>query len=201
MEKEQIEEYITKLKQLEQELTSNDENIEDETGFINQLDSVLTSLSKDIQKSYGPQTLSLPVKVKKLNPAAVIPKYAKFGDAGMDLTAIQIELTEDYIAYKTGLSFEIPTGYVGLLFPRSSNSKKDLLLTNSVGVIDSGYRGEIELRFKRIIQPNNEHVSIYSPGDRIGQILILPYPQIEFIETETLSNSERGDGGFGHTGK
>lgn len=200
MEKEEIQEYINKLKQLEQELSStDDEDIEDENGFVNELDNVLTSLSKDIQKSYGPQTLSLPVKIKKLNPAAVIPKYSKPGDAGMDLTAIEVEFTDDYVAYKTGLAFEIPTGYVGLLFPRSSNSKKDLLLTNSVGVIDSGYRGEIELRYKTILNNKIENISIYSPGDRIGQILILPYPQIEFIESETLSNSERGVGGFGST--
>ena len=79
----------------------------------------------------------LKVHVKKLHPDAVIPQYAKDGDAGMDLVAVSSQYTQDYISYKTGLAFEIPQGYVGLLFPRSSNSKKNLLLTNSVGVIDS----------------------------------------------------------------
>jgi dUTP pyrophosphatase len=86
------------------------------------------------------------------------------------------------------------------LFPRSSNSKKDLLLTNSVGVIDSGYRGEVELRFKPIFNNKSENISTYDVGDRVGQIMILPYPKIQFVETDKLSESERGDGGFGSTG-
>lgn len=64
------------------------------------------------------------IKVKKLHPDAIIPNYANFGDAGLDLTAVSYEKTEDYVSYKTGLAFEIPEGYVGLLFPRSSVSEK-----------------------------------------------------------------------------
>ena len=89
------------------------------------------------------------VKIKKLVPEAIIPTYAKEGDAAMDVTAINIEVTEDYVEYDTGLAFEVPEDYVMLIFPRSSNSKKDLLLANSVGVLDSGYRGPLKLRFKR----------------------------------------------------
>lgn len=158
------------------------------------------------------------VKIKKLVPEAIIPTYAKPGDAGMDLIAISINDNSDYIEYGTGLAIEIPEGYVGLIFPRSSNSKKDLLLCNSVGVIDSGYRGEIKLRYKRIINPSEEKTNIlqnfftnssnliyeiecYEIGDKVGQIMILPIPFVEFMETEELSQTDRGDGGFGSTGK
>lgn len=149
------------------------------------------------------------VKIKKLHPNSVIPEYAKNGDAGMDLTCVDIETTKDYISYKTGLAFEIPEGFVGLLFPRSSNSKKDLLLCNSVGVLDSGYRGEVEFRYKSINSNYNDsssfdvfmHPNIYQKGDRVGQIIILPYPQIKFEEVDELSESDRGNKGFGHSGK
>lgn len=78
------------------------------------------------------------VKIKKLNENAIIPTYAKEGDAGMDLTATSKSFDEyGNVVYGTGLAFEIPKGYVGLLFPRSSNAKTDLFLTNSVGVLDS----------------------------------------------------------------
>ena len=157
------------------------------------------------------------VKIKKLVPEAVIPTYAKPGDAGMDLVATSVDNSNDnYIEYGTGLSMEIPEGYVGLIFPRSSNSKKDLLLCNSVGVIDSGYRGEIKIRYKRIINPSSEKFTMehnffsgptmyltidrYNVGDKVGQIMILPIPLIKFIEVDELSQSERGDGGFGSTG-
>ena len=140
------------------------------------------------------------VKVKKLHPDAVIPRYSKAGDAAMDLTAISVDKDEyGNAVYKTGLAIEIPEGYVGLLFPRSSNSKTDLYLTNHVGVIDSGYRGEIMFKFR----PINGLIdaAIYHPGDRIGQLLILPYPQIQLVEVDELSSTERGDGGFGSSGK
>ena len=138
----------------------------------------------------------LEVKIKKLDYHAVIPTYSKEGDAGMDLTAIEIEITEDYIEYGTGLAVEIPYGYVGLLFPRSSVSKKDLLLCNSVGVVDAGYRGEIKLRFK-ITEDNIDN--IYDVGERVGQIVIMPFPEIKFLESATLSDSVRGTNGYGST--
>ena len=156
------------------------------------------------------------IKVKKLDERAIIPQYAHVGDAGMDITAISSECTDDYIEYKTGLSFEIPEGYVMLIFPRSSNSKKDLLLCNSVGVLDSGYRGELLIRYKRILNPyitksifystNCSHIDFnfngneYQIGDKVAQIMIIPYPTIEFEEVKELSETERGIGGFGSTG-
>ena len=140
------------------------------------------------------------VKIKKLHPDAVIPAYAKAGDAGMDLTAVTFDIDEfGNLCYGTGLAFEIPEGYVGLVFPRSSNCKKGVILTNCVGVIDSGYRGEVSFKFKEIALGNFSKVA-YKVGDRIGQIIIMPYPQIEFEEVEELSETERGTQGYGSSG-
>lgn len=169
------------------------------------------------------------VRIKKLHENAIIPTYAKKGDAGMDLTAVTRHFDlEGNVIYGTGLAIEIPEGYVGLIFPRSSVSKYDLSLANAVGVIDSNYRGEIMLKFKPTLTfiPNEEtdyldtdkfdaHDGVqipydkripiepitYNHGERIGQLIIMPYPQIEFEEVEELTQTERGDGGFGSSGK
>lgn len=143
------------------------------------------------------------VNIKRLHKDAVIPSYAKHGDAGMDLTATSKEYDENgNVVYGTGLAFEIPFGYVGYVFPRSSNAKKDLILSNSVGVIDSGYRGEVIFKFKMTCGfIDNNHGCDYSIGDRIGQIIIMPVPHIEFNEVEELSSTDRGTGGFGSTDK
>lgn len=174
------------------------------------------------------------VKIKKLHPDAVIPKYATIGDAGLDLTAVSMNIDKSgmFIEYGTGLAIEIPQGYVGLLFPRSSVSKTSLILANHVGVIDSGYRGEIKFRFKdldltffeyepEIIQELREDrarkelpeltgpdensiwipgVDAYEIGDRVGQLVIIPYPSIKLVEVDELSDTERGEGGYGSTG-
>jgi dUTP pyrophosphatase len=139
------------------------------------------------------------VKFKKLDQAAIIPSYAKEGDAGLDLVAIN-EKTVDgngfgYIEYGTGIAVEIPPHHVGLLFPRSSISNTGLIMANSVGVIDSGYRGEIKLRFRWVADSVK-----YKTGERVAQLVIVPCPEVELIETEEFTNSERGEGGFGHTG-
>jgi dUTP pyrophosphatase len=136
------------------------------------------------------------VKIKKLSENAVIPTYAKFGDAGMDMVATKIiNETLDSITYGTDIAIEIPEGFVGLVFPRSSIRKTDLVLSNSVGVIDSGYRGEIQATFKKT------GLNKYEIGDRGAQIIIIPHPPIEFKEVDELTNTERGEGGFGSTGK
>ena len=137
------------------------------------------------------------IKVMKLDAGAKIPKYAKPGDAGMDLYAVT-ESFDDHgnYVYGTGLAMEIPEGYVGLIFPRSSISKTAHSLRNAVGVIDSGYRGELIFKF----DINTLNSPVYKVGDRIGQIIILPYPQIEFEEAWELSKTERGKGGYGSTG-
>jgi dUTP pyrophosphatase len=146
------------------------------------------------------------VKIKKIHENAVVPKYAHKGDAGMDLVATSIKKKDGYVQYGTGLAMQIPEGCMGLLFPRSSISKVNLSLANAVGVVDSHYRGEVCLRFKKSLQVNNEDESKspleeYSVGDRVGQIIIMPVPEIDFIESEELSDTDRGTGGFGSTGK
>ena len=139
------------------------------------------------------------VRIKKINPLAQIPTYAKDGDAGMDLVATRIISNTTFdVSYGTDLAMEIPNGFVGLVFPRSSIRKYELALSNSVGVIDSGYRGELQATFKKT---NGLDSLAYKVGDRIAQIMIIPHPQIEFYEVEELSDSERGEGGFGSTGK
>lgn len=143
------------------------------------------------------ESTELDVRIKRLHPNAVIPMYAKQGDAGMDLVATEIlNETDTQISYGTGIAVEIPTGYVGLVFPRSSVRKTGLQLSNSVGVIDSGYRGEIQATFNKV----NSVLPSYEVGDRICQITILPYPSINFKEVDQLTDTERGSGGFGSTG-
>ena len=138
------------------------------------------------------------VKIKKLTIDAVIPSYAKEGDAGMDITTTGItKNTFQHVIYSTGLAIEVPLGYVCLLFPRSSIRNYELTLSNSVGVLDSGYRGEITFTF---VKTDGKHSKKYQIGDRIGQMLIIPYPHIELEEVDELSISERGEGGHGSTG-
>ena len=197
MEKETVEEYIQKLKMLEKGMSSEEDN--DDVNFIGELDSLLSRLTADIQQTQTVNNtdFSLKIKVKKLHNDAVIPTYSKDGDAGMDLTAIKIiSETINQITYGTGLAFEIPKGFVGLVFPRSSVRNYELALSNCVGVIDSGYRGEVQCTFNRI----HDKFESYEVGDRVAQIMILPYPKVNFIETDQLSNTERGEGGFGSTG-
>lgn len=144
------------------------------------------------------------VKIKKLVDNAVIPFYATSGSAGMDVTATSIEYNrkEDFWVYHTGLSFKLPEGYVMYIFPRSSIRKTNFYLANSVGVLDSDYTGELLLIFKeRDLKIPSSHLGPYRVGDRIGQVVIMPYPKIEFEEVDSLDKTERGDGGFGSTGE
>jgi dUTP pyrophosphatase len=139
------------------------------------------------------------VKIKRLHKDSIIPSYSRKGDAGMDLVATSKFYDDfDNVCYGTGLAIEIPEGHVGLLFPRSSISKTDLTLRNSVGIIDSGYRGEITFKFNNILMSSCEP---YNVKERIGQLIIMPYPTIEFEEVEELSTTERGAQGFGSSGK
>ena len=102
------------------------------------------------------------IRIKKLIEGAVIPQYSKQGDAGLDLTATSRRMDPTgFIEYGTGLAVQIPTGYVGLVFPRSSISRVNMQLCNAVGVIDSGYRGEILCRFK----PTNAGRGVYDIGE------------------------------------
>lgn len=143
------------------------------------------------------------VRFKKLSEKAVTPSYATPGDAGLDLTAIQytVNVDHNFIEYYTGLAIEIPMGHVGLLFPRSSVSKTDLTLANCVGVIDSGYRGEIIFRYKFKKDTHFASMKRFNEGERVGQLMILPYPTIELEQVDELTSTERGEGGFGSTNK
>jgi len=136
------------------------------------------------------------IKYKKLKARAKKPFKKHDVDAGYDLTAIWKEIYLKYTAYGTGLAFDIPKGYVGYLFPRSSVSNKDQILKNCVGVIDSGYLGEIMFRFYRL-----EGNDIYEIGDRVGQIVFMKLPEVELVEAQELSDTERGTAGYGSSGK
>lgn len=144
--------------------------------------------------------MNVKVKIKKLVPEAIIPSYAKPGDAGLDLTATSYtyDKEKDCFIYSTGISIQPPQGYATLLFPRSSNNKTDCYLTNSIGLVDSQYTGEIKLSYKG--RDRNTLSKPYNVGDRIGQMVVIPYPTVEFEEVEELDETERGSGGFGSTG-
>jgi dUTP pyrophosphatase len=141
------------------------------------------------------------VKVQKIHENAVVPEYAREGDAGFDLVAVDKLFLGSSIGavvvYDTGLAFEIPEGHVGLVFPRSSIYNYSLQLCNSVAVIDSGYRGSVLCKFR----VTKKFGKTYKVGDRIAQMMILPYPQVKLIEQKNLSETERGEGAFGSTGQ
>lgn len=140
------------------------------------------------------------VKFTKTSPLAKTPEKANATDAGFDLTATAVTYPSGslgvFIEVCTGICLEIPKGYVGLVFPRSSISNTKHFLRNSVGVIDSGYRGEIKLRFS-----TDDTNTCYQIGDKVGQVVFIRLPVVEMIESSVLSDSDRGLGGFGSTGK
>lgn len=142
------------------------------------------------------------LKVKKLLPEAKLPAYASANAAGADLYAlsdheIRIDAHGTAVVH-TGIAAEIPEGYVGLIFARSGlASKKGLAPANKVGVIDSDYRGEIRVA----LHNHSKYTQSIEPYERVAQLVIMPYVCAEFIETEELSQTERGEGGIGSTGK
>lgn len=146
------------------------------------------------------------IRFKRLVPEAKSPLKVIDVDAGFDLYATSINETEDFIVYNTGIAVEIPEGYVGLVFPRSSVTKYDLMLKNSVGVIDASYRGEIMCRFQELNKYTpkfgdiNSDLKKYDVGDRVAQIVFLELPKITLIEVDELSDTQRGEGGFGSSG-
>lgn len=139
------------------------------------------------------------VKFKKLHSDAVTPSYAKDGDAGLDLTVVAIEERNEFIEYKFGIAIEIPKHFFGLMIPRSSITKMNLMMKNSVGIIDSGYRGELVFRCKKVKFEDGTQEKLYQVGEKAAQLIILPAPEISLREVEELSDSERGTGGFGST--
>lgn len=143
------------------------------------------------------------MKFKKTHSNAVAPKRATSGAAAFDLVAVTKEKIYnknlgylEYIEMSVGLAFEIPDGYVGILAPRSSISTKNLSLCNSIGVIDSDYRGTVTFRFRQI---NQGSYGEYSIGDRIGQLMIVKVDSVDMEEVLELNPTERGEGGYGST--
>ena len=118
--------------------------------------------------------------------------------AGVDLVAVDHYYDEDnkYHEYGCGIAVEIPPGYELQIRPRSSIRKKSLILVNSPGTIDADYRGELIVTFKEI----DDRGEIYSIGDRIAQAVLVAVPRVEYVEVDKLTDTERGDGGFGSTG-
>lgn len=144
------------------------------------------------------------LKFKRLDTEkAIMPIRAHKGDAGLDLTATDITLEpnecgQTVVVYHTGLALEIPEGYVGLLFPRSSIAKKSMFLTNCVGVIDSGYRGEITAKMHIT---TDAAPAIYKVGEKFLQLIVMPLIDVDVVEAVELSESDRGEGGYGSSDK
>ncbi|MCQ2382637.1 MAG: dUTP diphosphatase [Clostridia bacterium] len=143
-----------------------------------------------------------PIKIKKLNEKATVPTYGTLCAAGADLYAMLDEpvtlAPHETKFISTGIAFEIPVGLVGLVFARSGLScKQDLAPANKVGVVDADYRGEVMV----ILHNHGTQNRTIQNGDRIAQIVFVPYVQAEFIVADELSSTDRGAGGFGHTGR
>lgn len=136
----------------------------------------------------------------KFNENAVIPSFANKGDACMDLTATS-RIFDQYgnVSYGTGIGFNIPEGYEIEIRPRSSISKYKLVLVNSPATIDSGYKGEVILKFKPT-EKLNDDTFVYKVGERIAQFKLNKLENFEMIETDQLTESERGAKGFGSSG-
>ena len=139
------------------------------------------------------------LKFKKLNEKAVLPTRSHSTDAGLDLTTYGFTQEVDasgklILVYHTGLAVEIPEGYMGLLFMRSSVANKSLTLSNAVGILDSGYRGEIMGKFKIT---TDAIPTVYQEGERVLQLIVMPYPQVEPVFVEELSDGDSGEKGYG----
>lgn len=144
------------------------------------------------------------LKVKKLNKEATLPTYATDGSNGLDLTSVGHIIMPSYVEVRTGIAVEIPEGYVGLLLPRSSITNKNLMLANSVGVIDSDYRGEVLLRFKVLEESAaglHKYSNLYNAGEKVGQLLLVQVPKLKVEEVTQLGTTVRNAGGFGSTDK
>lgn len=142
------------------------------------------------------------LKYKKLSDDAIEPSYAKLGDAGLDLTASKIVKNSFFsVWYNTDIAVEIPKGHFGMLVPRSSISNDSALnMANNVGIIDAGFRGGIQVRFNRTLKGMFTRKK-YKVGDRIAQLIIVPFKSVELDKAIFLSNTSRGKLGYGSTGK
>lgn len=147
------------------------------------------------------------IRFKKLSDKAKKPIQGSADAAGWDFYATS-RFTDEYgnLVFGTDIAVEIPKGYAGLIFPRSSICKQNLDLTNCVGVIDADYRGEVTAKFKGafpIVGSNynqDNQNKVYNIGDRIFQMIVMPYPIVEFVEADELTETERGANGYGSSG-
>lgn len=141
------------------------------------------------------------MRIKKLDPAAVTPSYAKPGDAGLDLTYVGdarwLHAGERFLA-STGIALELPPGTQGEVRSRSGlAAKHGVVVLNSPGTVDEGYRGEVKV----ILTNTDPSASFYlEPGMKIAQLVVMPYVRADVVVVNDLSESERGEGGFGSTG-
>lgn len=144
---------------------------------------------------------NITLKIQLLNPDAKIPTRANISDAGLDLYCVNTPHIDGnaIFTYHTGVATEIPEGYVGLLFPRSSIHKMNIRQCNAVGVIDAGYRGEIMVKYDLTI--GSDCSIIYNHGDKIAQLVIIPIPTVNISVVDSLGDSERGERGFGSSGR
>jgi dUTP pyrophosphatase len=141
------------------------------------------------------------IKYKKLNELAKVPTRGSDSAAGYDLYAATeakiIIYPHSTLMISTGLSLELPEGYFGAIFARSGlASKQGLRPANCVGVVDSDYRGEVKVA----LHNDTDLVQSFEAGDRIAQLVLLPYVEMTFVETEEITETERGEDGFGSTG-
>ena len=137
------------------------------------------------------------LKYKKLREDAQIPVKQHLEDACYDLTACEVIVAGSLMKCKFGIAVEFPPGYVALIFPRSSVYKTSCRLSNSVGVVDANYRGELQAVFDL---QDSEYVP-YKTGERCCQLMLIKLPEVELKEVSELSSSERGDKGFGSSGR
>lgn len=138
------------------------------------------------------------IKIQTPSSGRCYPETGVGMGGGIDITAISRKASDEACyEYGTGLAIEVPKGFAALLFPRSSIFRVPLQLSNSVGVIDADYRGEIKAKFRR----TDGGEPLYQPGDRIGQLVIIPIPSVQYIEAKELSPSKRGTNGYGSTGR
>lgn len=140
------------------------------------------------------------IEFRRLDPAVALPRRARDGDAGLDLAANEdvVVAPGERALIRTGLAVAIPGGHAGLVLPRSGlASRRGLTLANAPGLIDTGYRGEITISVVNL--DPGEKVDIHR-GDRIAQLLVVPFAEVDAVEVTELSPSTRGEGGFGSTG-
>lgn len=167
---------------------------------------------------YSNLPMNQQIKIQLLHPNAVLPSKAHHGDAAYDLRCVKIEDKGDYVEYSLGIASEIPEGWAAFIYPRSSISNYELTLTNCVGVIDSGYRGEWKARFRRVATSGtiykHGHFStstdlncvqlgdaLYRLGEKVAQVVFQKLPDVTLVQADSLSDSQRGTGGFGSSGR